>query len=164
MFLCCTLKTCFLIETQKSAKSLPTRRRFPASLQQLFCLMVLFSINSVEFEWVTHKCKSLYPICHLACAFLLILLLHEARSFAFVRKEGKKIQYFGLTNPSSLYVWQKSNYLLCITVPMYQPLRVSSRFHHEHYLWFTISTVPYCSNHSLPIITLCTQQVGFVHV
>lgn len=32
------------------------------------------------------------------------------------------------------------------------------------YLWFTISTVPYCSIHSFPIITLCTQQVGFVHV
>ena len=32
------------------------------------------------------------------------------------------------------------------------------------YLWFTISTVPYCSIQSFPIITLWTQQVGLVHV
>lgn len=32
------------------------------------------------------------------------------------------------------------------------------------YLWFKISTVPYCSIHSFPIITLWTQQVGFVQV
>ena len=32
------------------------------------------------------------------------------------------------------------------------------------YLWFTISTVPYCSIQSFPIITLCTQQVGLVQV
>lgn len=32
------------------------------------------------------------------------------------------------------------------------------------YLWLIISTVPYCSIHSLPRMTLCTQQKGFVHV
>lgn len=32
------------------------------------------------------------------------------------------------------------------------------------YLWFMISTLPYCSIQSLPTMMLCTQQVGFVHV
>ena len=32
------------------------------------------------------------------------------------------------------------------------------------YLWFVISTLPYCSIQSLPTMILCTQQVGFVHV
>lgn len=34
----------------------------------------------------------------------------------------------------------------------------------HRYLWFRISTVPYCSIHSFPMITLCTQQVGLVQV
>lgn len=34
----------------------------------------------------------------------------------------------------------------------------------RRYLWFKISTVPYCSIHSFPMITLCTQQVGLVQV
>lgn len=32
------------------------------------------------------------------------------------------------------------------------------------YLWFVISTLPYCSIQSLPTMILCTQHVGFVHV
>lgn len=32
------------------------------------------------------------------------------------------------------------------------------------YLWLTISTVPYCSIHSFPSMTLCTQQLGLLHV
>lgn len=32
------------------------------------------------------------------------------------------------------------------------------------YLWFVISTLPYCSIQSLPTMMLCTQHVGFVHV
>ena len=32
------------------------------------------------------------------------------------------------------------------------------------YQWLRISTVPYCSIHSFPMITLWTQQVGLVHV
>lgn len=32
------------------------------------------------------------------------------------------------------------------------------------YLWLRISTVPYCSIHSFPMMTLCTQQVGLVQV
>lgn len=32
------------------------------------------------------------------------------------------------------------------------------------YLWLSISTVPYCSIHSFPSMTLCTQQLGLLHV
>lgn len=43
-----------------------------------------------------------------------------------------------------------------------QPARRAALGH--RYLWLRISTVPYCSIHSFPMITLCTQQVGLVQV
>lgn len=43
-------------------------------------------------------------------------------------------------------------------------IKATDNYPKVSYLWFVISTLPYCSIQSLPTMMLCTQQVGLVHV